>query len=235
MKKLFILLLICNLGLFGWLYINETSVDGAVTIAPIADDVAKLQLLSEWVDTSEQQLINRVEPVSAPMPFVPPVAVVVEPPPSQDICFEIGPFKSDDHASQSAEKISAAGLSSSKRRTFVEERFGYWVLLPPYTSRTKALEAATKLSEMGIQDYFVVLASGRKNAVSLGVFKQKQSAVQRKRVIEKMGFKPQIEDRMKKETRYWLDYRGKNALSEALWSEIEAISPEAQLNRMACK
>jgi len=238
MKKLFFLLLLCNLFLFGWLYMSESRLEDAGEIEPLASEVEELKLLDELPVEEVMSQSRGVGVELAPSEKVELEdngVAAVEPLPLPTLCFTIGPFIKDELVDRAKQMIAAQKIDAQRRKEFVEERFGYWVLLPAYPSRAKAVAATKRLAEMGVKDYFVVLASGKRNAVSLGVFREKKSADRRKVAIGALGFNPVIEDRMQRKTQYWLDYRGTSPLSDELWSEIKGLDSEIKQLDQACR
>jgi hypothetical protein len=131
-------------------------------------------------------------------------------------CVSYGPFPSADAAAQGLARLKSAGLGASQRAVPGKAKLGYWVFLPPFGSRREADAAADLLRKKGVKDIYVVADEANRNAVSLGVFNQKDGATQREKEIRKLGLKPQMAERFRDEPRYWLDARGNApALPEA--------------------
>ncbi len=166
-----------------------------------------------------QTEVPAVEPPAAtPTAVAAPETPAV--PPQPDLCRSFGPFESQDGADQAGRELATAGYDVTPRTANQPQLFGYWVYLPPFPSRAAAAEAAKHLADLGIRDYFIVLASGKRNAVSLGVFSKKRSAEQRKERMEALGFSPVIDERLRDHTVYWLDYRGRKEIPESVWKPL---------------
>jgi hypothetical protein len=123
-------------------------------------------------------------------------------------CVSYGPFPSADAAGQGMSRLKVAGLAVSQRTMPGKAKLGYWVFLPPFGSKREADGASQMLKKRGVKDIYVVTDEANRNAVSLGVFSQKDGAIQREREIRKLGLKPQMAERFRDEPRYWLDAKG---------------------------
>jgi hypothetical protein len=123
-------------------------------------------------------------------------------------CVSYGPFLSADTAGQGMTRLKTAGLTPSQRTVPGKAKLGYWVYLPPFSSRREADAAADLLRKKNVKDIYVVADEANRNAVSLGVFSQRDGGIQREREIRKLGLKPQIAERFRDEPRYWIDTKG---------------------------
>lgn len=134
-------------------------------------------------------------PVSAPVAVL-PASVQVSPPsespskpdhpadaaapaaakPGTLVCLEWGDFSGPDLERASA-ALSALQLADKLSRRQIERDIGYWVYFPPLKNKAAVNRKIAELKALGIREYFVVQGSGRwQNAISLGVFKTKESA-----------------------------------------------------------
>jgi hypothetical protein len=209
-RALFLLLLLANLGLFAWgrLYVAPGTADLAPTPSPGGKP---LQLMSELSQKEREGLTHAEVPAAvttpalAAAPATGAAAVVLQG------CVSYGPFPSADAAGQGMSRLKAAGLAVNQRTVPGKAKLGYWVYLPPFGSRREADAATEMLRKRGVKDIYVVADEANRNAVSLGVFSQKEFAVQREREIRKLGLKPQMAERFRDEPRYWLDAKGEDA------------------------
>lgn len=125
-------------------------------------------------------------------------------------CLSLGPFV-DDTALEAAQlKLSALGLSGSKRRAQGQVWVGYWIFLAPEESRQKAISKVEALRARGVGDLYIEPAGERENAISLGVFSERARAQRRFREIRELGFEPQIARRTRQGSVYWLDFVPEN-------------------------
>ena len=84
------------------------------------------------------------------------------------------------------------------------------VYIDGHISRDAALSTAKALEASGISDYVILNAFGKPNILSLGVFGQKQNAMNLKSQIEALNFTVKIESRYRESTSYWLHYEQMN-------------------------
>ena len=222
-RALLFVLILANLGVFAWVhwYVNPSHADLAPAAAPGG---APLKLMSELTPGERKNLASTAAPVAATktafssttIPAGTTFASVTTsaPPPATAgslVCASYGPFPSADAAGQALARLKAAGLTANQHAIAGKAKLGYWVYLPPFGSRKEADAAAAMLKKRGVTDIYVVADEANRNAVSLGVFSQKEGAVQREKDIKKLGFKAQMAERFRDEPRYWLDAKGVDA------------------------
>jgi hypothetical protein len=209
-RILFLLFLLANLGSFAWfkLYVAP----GNTALAPSPPPGGQpLQLMSELTPKERESLAHVAE--SAPPAVTATVAAVPAPATgvsaaSIQACVSYGPFPSADAVGQGMTRLKTAGLSASQRTVPGKAKLGYWVYLPPFGSHKEADAATAMLKKRGVKDIYVVADEANRNAVSLGVFNQKEGATQREKEIRKLGLRPQMAERFRDEPRYWLDAKG---------------------------
>jgi hypothetical protein len=109
---------------------------------------------------------------------------------------------------QAEARFKQLGAQTAEHTVAGKARLGYWVYLPPFGSRKEADAAANLLRTRGIGDLYVVTDEANRNAISLGVYNQRQGATDRLKDIRKHGFKAEITERFRDEPRFWLDARG---------------------------
>lgn len=147
------------------------------------------------------------------------------------VCFTIGPFEDAERAERAHRRLERLGLDPVQRTTRDEEVYGYQVLLPPFESRSAALEATRRLAERGIEDYFIVVSDpALENAVSVGLFERKRYAVRHSDYLNELGFDAELRLRTRERTRYWQDYRDPR---ERVTAELlESLEAEQALQRL---
>lgn len=122
-------------------------------------------------------------------------------------CVSLGPFDQLDAAEVALARLADRGYQARLREAGGQIRSGFWVYIPPLGSRNAAREIDSQLREKGVSDLFIVTGSENRNAISLGLFSTAERADQRAAEIGRMGFSPQIAERFRDATVYWLDYR----------------------------
>jgi len=216
-RALLLTLLLANLGVFAWYhwYVQPTAVEPVAAPLPQAKS---LQLMSELSSGEKKSLAAQTAAANAaPAPATAPVAAATPAPSTSPMaqasqaCASYGPFPSADAANQALTRLKLVGVSGSQHLVPGKAKLGYWVFLPPFGSRREADAAADLLRKKGVKDIYVVADEANRNAISLGVFSQKEGALQREKEIKKLGYKPQLAERFRDEPRYWLDARGVEA------------------------
>lgn len=112
-------------------------------------------------------------PVPAPAPAPAPVAAA---PAKSSACYEWGEFSGSDleQAGLALKKLSS-GAKIGQRET--DRSIGFWVYIPPLKDKAASAEKVAQLKARGVTEYFVVQDGGEwQNAISLGVFKTRESA-----------------------------------------------------------
>ena len=216
MRALFLLLLLVNLGVFAWYRWYVVPGDaGAVPAAPLKGQ--PLKLVSELSPAEKKALAVQPPPAPALMPV--PASITASPPVSAPglataavpagllACATYGPFTGST-VTHAADRLKQLGLTSAQHSIPGKAKLGYWVYLPPFSSKREADAAADMLRKRGVKDIYVVTDEANRNAISLGVFSQHDGAVERTKEMKKLGFKPVLAERFRDEPRYWLDARG---------------------------
>lgn len=166
MRIAFFLLLLANLGFFGWAYFGA---------GRTADEA---QLMEQQLNPQEIRLLNaeQVAKLAAERakqtverPKAPPKALPYA-------CMELGAFSLGDVPRvQRALEPLALGSRLTQRRA--DEIASYWVFVPPLRNRQAANLKAAELKKLGVEDFFIVQEDPKlRFAISLGVFKTEEAA-----------------------------------------------------------
>lgn len=219
MKRAIVLvLLLANLGVFAWVrwYVLPNSA-GPQPAPPLTGQ--PLKLMSE-LSPAERKALASAAPAPATIAAAPALTRAAAAPvlstsavamAAAQLCASYGPFQSADAAATGLSRLKLLGLSASQRAVSGKAKLGYWVYLPPFGSRKEAQAAADLLKKKGVSDIYVVADEANRNALSLGVFNQKDGAIAREKEIRKLGFHALMADRFRDEPRYWLDAKGVEA------------------------
>lgn len=185
MKWIIYTLLLVNLG-FGLWHYRSVELNGAQ--APVDDDNLRLVLVKEYLAQQEQ---------------------AVEVPNGEDTatrCNTLGPFKNKKAANAIRKELISLGISAERRMSKDNTRKGFWVLIPPETTRKLARAHIRELKDKEVKDYFLVVTGEQANAVSLGVFSRSDLAQRRYDEIKALGFKVKIRRVNLPLREYWLDW-----------------------------
>jgi len=187
MKWIIYTLLLANLGFGLWHY---RSVELNSVQAPVDDDNLRLVLLKEYLAQQEQASVD------GPLSTEPTAAR----------CNTLGPFKKKKTANAIRKELVSLGISAERRMSKDNTRKGFWVLIPPESSRKKARAHVSDLKSKNVKDYFLVVTGAQANAVSLGVFSRSDLAQKRYDEIKALGFKIKIRQVDLPLREYWLDW-----------------------------
>jgi len=153
MRILFAFLLLANLALAGYLWLDRASAGEGVR-------------LKEQVQPDKIKLLTPQE-VAA---LGPSKAAALA-----DVCLEWGPFGETERARALADLDSLAlGKLVSQRR--VETPTSWWVFLPPFASKAAADKRVAELKSAGLRDPFVVDGGAQRLAISLGAHRTEDAA-----------------------------------------------------------
>jgi hypothetical protein len=193
MRALFLVLILANAVFFAW----------ARYVAPpeaVADPVP----LGREIEPRKLKLIAPAD--------LPPVAARAAAAPVLMKCIEWGGFTlADASQAQAALEPLQLGARLAQRRT--EESAGWWVFIPPQSSRSAAQKKAAELKALAIDDYFVVQDEGPYRwALSLGVFRSEEAAQARLAALREQGVRSaQVGPRETTVSKVWLQVKSVDA------------------------
>ena len=241
MRWLFLLLLIGNLAFFTWNYFDEGNAAPIEKSLPkVKTGTAHLQLLSELTQDEMPSLRGMVgvkeeaqdeprleeEPESEPEvePEIVQAAIseekVVTHEP-QRLCYRVTDIVKQKHQENLLRAIEDEdGKLLSRGETQIQLK-KYWVMLPPYKSRSAAIAAIEQLKETKVKDYYRIRSGDYANAISLGLFSSYDTAKRRVREVRKykltMG-NPKLEEIELPAKRFWLVFSGEPDIDVATWN-----------------
>ena len=176
MRTLVVFLLLANLALAGYLWLDSASGGEGVRL--------KEQVQPDKIKLLTPQEVAALGPAKA--------AALV------NVCLEWGPFGETDRARAIADLDSLAlGRLVSQKR--VENPTAFWVYLPPLASKAAADKRALELKAAGQKDVVVVDGGVQRFAISLGAFRTEEAANAQLAELAKQGIsgaksgpKPQV-------------------------------------------
>lgn len=153
MRTLVIFLVLANLALAGYLWLDRASGGEAVRL--------KQQVQPDKIKLLSPQEVLALGPAKA--------AALA------DVCLEWGPFSEVERARALTDIDSLAlGKLVSQRR--VESTMSYWIFLPPFANKAAADKRAAELRSAGLKDVLVIDGGPQRFALSLGAFKAEAAA-----------------------------------------------------------
>jgi len=215
MKILFMFFALLNAGFFIWQadIFSLRAPTSASSHLQTDPNVPKLALLKDVSKDKRKETEKQAKPKAKPKPKPKPKAQVakVDTKPASSkksgkpICYALGPFDGLPQAKNISTKLQDLGAFTSERSLTTESPIGFWVYLKSSESWKDAKEKVIALERQGVKDMFIVGRGTMKNAVSLGLYKNKEGAQDRINQLEKLGEKPKIQTQYKQMDQYWID------------------------------
>lgn len=227
MRNIVFALVLANLGFAAW---SAWFAAPSIAARPADEGLPALTLVDEVPEDLRSSGVV-VEPDASPTAADQPTAVaaespvavspppVVTPPPSAasppaseparvaaaSRCTSVGPFRELSQAAAAAATLRADGLQPLQRVAEGEIWIGYWVYIAAIPTEQEAGEILAKIRAQGITDSYVIPNSDSGNLVSLGVFSEISGVSRRRDQVRALGFEPQVVDRTRRATVYWVD------------------------------
>lgn len=232
-------LLLANVAFLGWQIQRDRAPPPSAAAPPSTPPgmVNRLLLIDE-IDAAalrERRGSLAVEPSLTPSDSVKLDDVLATMPERarQAACFTVGPLEgeapTDAVRAWFAEHAQRATLRVDERREVAR----YWVYLPPLAEREAAEKRAREMRAAGIDDIYVIPRGDMANAISLGLYSQRDSLERRLRALERKGYTPSIAPRYRTLTASWLDVVALPEHSVPV-EEFARRFPELQLSPTVC-
>jgi hypothetical protein len=166
MRTLVVLLLLANLALGGYIYLDSMGSGEGVRLAQ--------QVQPDKITLLSPQQVAALGPAK--------VSALA------DVCVEWGPLSEGERARALAqlEPFDLARLISQKK---VEVIANYWVFIPPAANKAAADKRVEELKGQNIRDVALVESGPQRLAISLGAFRTEESAQARLAQLETQGVK----------------------------------------------
>lgn len=190
MRGFALLLILANIVFFGWAHFVDVPIEAPRVAAPADTSVPRLQLATE-----------HPEPTQETPPATPDAAAASE----VNKCVSIGPFQDLAAASQASASLQGAGFSARQRIERGDVWVGYWVSVPELPNQREAEQAMSRLKAGGLNDVYILPGSGDTRVLSLGIFSEVARAQRRVDEARQLGFEPQVSDRKREGSVYWID------------------------------
>jgi cell division septation protein DedD len=219
---------------------------------PTDDGLPPLTLVSEVPDdlrssgvVVEQEAAEQ-DVAEPPAPIVVPAvsnadAAIAEPPAEEVLaaaepsvaeapgrCTSVGPFRELSQAAAAAATLRTAGYQPLQRVGEGDVWIGYWVYIPAIATEGEANEILAKVRAEGIADSYVIPNSDSGNLVSLGVFSEISGVSRRRDQVRALGFDPQVVDRTRRATVYWVDV----TLAAGQTLDFDTLQPPGRILRL---
>jgi len=153
------------------------------------------------------------------------------------LCYSLGPFTNKIEADNAQELLKEEKVETRSIRLRDTSLSGYWVILPASESRKEANQQIKKIKKLKIKDYFLVVTGPYKNAISLGVFSQKNLARRRVDQMIRHGFIPRMESVALPRKVYWVNWHkdSKNQPKDSTISDFKKHYSQLSKVERSCK
>jgi hypothetical protein len=143
-------------------------------------------------------------------------------------CTSVGPFRELSQAASAAATLREAGHQPAQRVAEGDIWIGYWVYIPALPSEEEAEAALERVRADGMSDAYIIPNSESGNLISLGVFSEISGVSRRRDQVRALGFEPQVVDRTRRATVYWVDV----TLAEGETLDFDALQPPGRIIRL---
>lgn len=247
MRTLFVVLLLGNLALAGWIFSQTPFAQDFLGAGD--DQVSRKDMVADSKPPATSALASKQAPEAQDSRRPADAGDEVEEPPGSAgaraasmsdarICELLGPFVDEGQGEGILAKLRQTGVEAEISGMDVPGPSDYWVYHPPLSSRRAALRKLAEFQSKGI-DSFVITQGALVNGVSLGLFTQKRSADDLVSQIQRLGYPAQIQEVYRSRREFWIEANylpgGDGNARAALWQELEASHPLMQRKQNACK
>jgi SPOR domain len=237
MRALAFLLLFANICFFGWAHWVDVPVEDHYVQAPSVAPAQRLRLAAERTNADANAKAQGMEANAASTADAGSSnsAAADAAARATEKCVSVGPYQDLTTASQVSASLQGSGFTTRQRVERGDLWVGYWVSVPNFASRAEAEQGLARLKANGITDAYVLPGSAQSNAISIGVFSELARAQRRMEELRKMGFEPQMSDRKREASVYWIDIDkqpGQEVDATLLQSQAGAI---VRLEMRACQ
>jgi hypothetical protein len=157
------------------------------------------------------------------------------------VCVQAGPVASEAVAGRLRER-AAQWLDGAEVATVqVPERSVFWVHIPPRASDTEAREIVAVLAKKRVDSFVIRDEPALRNGVSLGVFRDADSARSLKERLGGIGYPVEIREEVRTRTAYLVRGRLRDGapgpgapLPQGLSDAVAAAAPAAAVNPADC-
>jgi cell division septation protein DedD len=249
MRNIFLALVLANLAFAAWSAwfapgrrlgrSADEGLPGLTLVSEVPDDLRSSGVVIESENGTSA-------PVEAPIIDTPSVAVT-EPEAAPDTapaagepesasaatagassCTSVGPFRELSQAATAAGALREAGYQPLQRVAEGDIWIGYWVYIEAIASEADANAILEKVRAEGIADSYVIPNSDSGNLVSLGVFSEISGVSRRRDQVRALGYEPQVVDRTRRATVYWIDV----TLSPDQTLDFDSLQPPGRILRL---
>jgi len=233
LRIIVIALLLANILLFTMKFMQDDPEDSAVgeTDSQKNEPVPVIELV-EGASPGDATEVLKVseEPASEESESEPAIAA-----PKEVNCVRLGPFESRAEMDSLQVEVKDRFELVQIRETKSIADKGYWVFMPPFPTRAAAESATKKMTEAGASEFYIVPDGQSRNAVSLGIYVDREWAEKRRGELNGMVQGHNIVVQLLTEivSQYWLDAGPVDALNPAL-IRLSVSHPDVKQLQISC-
>ncbi len=212
MRTLVVLLLLANVALGGYIYLDSLGTGEGVRLSQ--------QVQPDKISLLTPQQVAALGPAK--------VSALA------DVCLEWGPLSDGDRARALAqlEPLDLTPLISQKK---VEVIANYWVFIPPASSKPAADRRLEELKAQNVRDVSLVDSGAQRLAISLGAFRTEAAAQARLAALESLGVKTaKVGARAQSVMQTMLVVRDPPALAVARLKELQGGFVDSEIRIGTC-
>jgi cell division septation protein DedD len=191
-------LVFVNLVFMAWAHWIDVPVEPAIN--QVDTRLPRLILASEAPPHA-----TAVKATAPPAAFQPTDTTNAAATPATRRCVSVGPFNDLAQVTQAGSLLQQRGFTPQQRTEDGDVRDGYWVYVAGIKSAADETRVLRTLQDAGISDAHAVPSADDGRRVSVGLFTERPRAEWRARAVEHLGFSPDIVERLRPGTVYWVD------------------------------
>lgn len=229
--------------------------------APIPTTVPGIQPLALWSEThtiaADVPAVPPLSALTAPPPLPAPAADPTPPEPRPDEpatpetqpasrdtpdggaietkvgqCQAVGPYGSRLDAKEAAARLGERQEQFTVVPTQTREQ-RFWVYLPPFVSRSAAMQGERELRAKGVRDIQVLAGDEKENGISLGLYRERSAAQRRLEQLRALGYAPRMDVIHQRRSYFWLQAPASGPGStESQWRTL--LAPGLRLETRPC-
>jgi hypothetical protein len=211
MRTLVVLLLLANLALGGYIYLDSLSTGEAVRLSQ--------QVQPDKISLLTPQQVAALGPAK--------VSALA------DVCVEWGPLSEGDRTRALAQ-LEALDLSPLVSQKKVEVIANYWVFIPPAASKPAADKRVDELKSQNVRDVSLVEAGPQRLAIALGAYRTEEAAQARLAALKSLGVDARVAPRAQSIMQTVLVVRDPPAPAVARMRELTNGYAESEIRTGTC-
>ncbi len=204
MKAIFLFFAALNLAFFFWQFSTSGSPNSAQQLGALPPNVKKLVLLNDDKPSAKEKASKNAKQDKKPQAPKKTQSNSARSADRAGICYSLGPFETAKQAKPISTKLRDLGAKTQLNPQKKRLSSGYWVYIPKFATWADARKKVMELEDLGMSDIFIMGRGRMKNAVSLGLFKDKSAADYRIDELKRIGIDASVETQYTSTEEYWI-------------------------------